>query len=505
MSIRAAPLLVAFVASGLTLGSAGAQEAPASPIGVCSPLAAGLEPASLLRDMGRAMGVERVGVGTLHLRMTDATLEDYQSDRTYPPYFLGFTTRETWYRPGTGVARHASRISFPFNAGDFPPQLSGPNATFQARDTLVRPAPSAQGGALSLRGMDPWAQLYDWSHSGAVRLGGRCVVRDYPRTVLERIGPYGPERLALDPKTGLPVLLEREEPHYLWGQTRVAYVYSNWRLEGPFAYPGTSFRMVDGVAETSRTMADAELAVPDSTPSLALPDTTLRMPPSVAGFLQPTPPDSVRVSDVTRLLTNSGYTEGVALVGDTLFVFDATQGEERARADSALIARLFPGPHPIVLLVTDLAWPHVAGVRYWVARGATVVSHRVSRRFLERVLARRWTRAPDLYERRRGRAPLVFRAVNDSLRLAGGKIRVLAVDGIASEGALVAYVEDDRFLWASDYIQSVQQPSTYLIEVWRAVRRAGLTPRHTAAQHLPLTPWSTIDSLARAAAPDEAT
>jgi hypothetical protein len=37
------------------------------------------------------------------------------------------------------------------------------------------------------------------------------------------------------------------------------------------------------------------------------------------------------------------------------------------------------------------------------------------------------------------------------------------------------------------------------------VRRAGLTPRQTAAQHLPLTPWSTIDSLARAGAPDEAT
>jgi hypothetical protein len=175
MSTRAAPLLVALVISGLTLGTAGAQDAP---IGVCTPMAARPEPASLLRDMGRAMGVGRVGAGTLHLRMTDATLEDYQSDRTYPPYFLGFTARETWYRPGTGVARHASRISFPFNAGDFPPQLSGANATFQARDALVRPAPSAHGGALGLRGMDPWAQLYDWSHGSAVSLRGRCVVRD---------------------------------------------------------------------------------------------------------------------------------------------------------------------------------------------------------------------------------------------------------------------------------------------------------------------------------------
>jgi hypothetical protein len=331
------------------------------------------------------------------------------------------------------------------------------------------------------------------------------VVRDYPRIVLQRTGPYGLERLALDPKTALPVLLEREEPHYLWGQTVVDYVYTNWRIEGPFAYPGTSFRMVDGVAEVSRTVDEAELAVADSTPALTLPDSEIVMPPSVPAFLEPTPPDTVRVSPGTGLLVNRGYTEGVVRAGDTVYVLDATQGEARARADSALIERLFPGPHPIVLVVTDLAWPHVAGVRYWVARGATVVSHRASRAFLERVLARRWTRAPDLFERRRSRARLVFRPVADSLRLAGGRIRLFAVDGIASEGALVAYVEADRFLWASDYIQSIQQPSTYLIEVWRAVRRAGLSPSRTAAQHLPLTPWSTIDSLARAAMPDDAT
>ena len=500
MPARAALLLAAVSVATPAL----AQSAPGSQIGRCTPATVS-DPRAVLRDAGRAMGLDRVGRGTLHLRLTEATVEDYQSDRTYPPYFLGFGTRETWYRPSSGVARHASRMSFPFSGGDFPPLLSGATASFAVQDTVVRPAPSSHGGALSLRGMDPWAQLHDWAQGERVAVQGSCVVRDYPRTVLERTGPYGPERLALDPKTALPVLLEREEPHYLWGQTLVDYVYSNWRIEGPFAYPGSSFRMVDGAAEVSWTTDEAELAVADSTPALSLPDTTLAMPPSVPGFLEPTPPDSVRVSGATRLLVNRGYTEGVVLAGDTVYVLDATQGEARARADSALIARLFPGRHPIVLVVTDLAWPHVAGVRYWVARGATVVSHRASRAFLERVVARRWTRAPDLLERRRGQARLVFRPVADSLQLAGGRIRLYPIDGISSEGALVAYVEGDRFLWASDYIQSVRQPSTYLIEVWQAVRRAGLAPLRTAAQHLPLTPWSTVDSLARSAMPEDAT
>ena len=121
------------------------------------------------------------------------------------------------------------------------------------------------------------------------------------------------------------------------------------------------------------------------------------------------------------MLRNPGYQETLTLARDTVFVFDATQGEARARQDSAWIGKLFPGKHPIVVVVTDLAWPHVAGVRYWVAQGATIVSHRASRPFLERVVDRRWTDQPDLLERVRARGVrLKFRAVDDSLRLAGG-------------------------------------------------------------------------------------
>jgi hypothetical protein len=459
---------------------------------------------AFLRNAVHALGADNLQGAALHLRMTDATLEDYQSDRAYPPFFLAFSARESWYQPATGVARQRGRFTFPHSDGELPDFLSGSKASFVVRDTVIQPAPSSHAGILVLRGLDPWAQLYDWQTSEKVTVVGRCTVRDYPRTVLQRTGPYGRERLALDPKTGLPVSLEREESHYLWGQLSVGYVYSNWKVEGGFSYSGSSFRTVDGAPEVSRTVSLAEAISTDSVPSLALPDTAATMVPAVAGFLKPSPPDSVRVSDNVRLLVNPGYTEGVALLGDTVYVLDATQGEERARGDSTMIARLFPGRHPIVLVVTDVAWPHIAGLRYWVARGATVVSHRASRPFLERVLQRRWTRAPDLYERRRNQTRFSFRAVNDSLLLARGKLRLYAIDGIASEGALMAYVEGDRFLWASDYIQQLDQPSTYAIEVWRAAGRVGIQPLRTAAQHLRLTPWSTIDSLARADRPRDA-
>jgi hypothetical protein len=450
---------------GSLASSTTAQQAPKA--GSCRP-APEVDATTALRDALRAIGATDRRPFVLHVRAADATVEDYQSERTYPPFFLAFTSRESWYQPATGVLRVRGRITFP--NGEFDPgeTLSGPTATFSAGDS-VRPAPAVHADR----------------------------VRDYPRIVLQRTGPYGRERLALDPRTHLPVSLDREEPHYLWGQVSASYVYSNWDRSAGVALATSSFRVVDGAAEVSRTVASVNAMPADSAPNLAVPAPQPVMPPGLPAFLRPTPPDSVRVGAATRLLVNPGYREGVVLLGDTLYLLDATQGEERARADSAMIARLFPGHHPIVLVVTDVAWPHVAGMRYWVARGATVVSHWVSRPFLERVLARRWTRTPDLYERRRGNARFTFIPVDDSLSLAGGGLRIHAIDGLGGEGAVIVYVEGDRFLWASDYVQTVRQPSTYATDVWRAVQRAGFHPSRVAAEHLPVTDWSTVDSLAR--------
>jgi hypothetical protein len=37
-----------------------------------------------------------------------------------------------------------------------------------------------------------------------------------------------------------------------------------------------------------------------------------------------------------------------------VFVFDATQSQQRARKDADAIARLFPEPHKVTVVVTDL-------------------------------------------------------------------------------------------------------------------------------------------------------
>lgn len=466
-----------------------------------TPLAATHTAGEWLARARAAVGWTRAAGRVLQLHAVDGVVQSYQSDRTYPPFFLMYQTQDVWLDLGSRVERQGN-VTTVYPSAEFPggAMLNTEWATVQVRDTTVRPAPPLHADALQHRALDPWTVLGDWSADSAIRVLGACRYRDYGRVALERRGAFGLERLLVDPKTSYPVALIRVEPHYLWGQVRVEYVYSTWIETQRISYAGATFRLTDGTVDIARTVTAAALLPHDSAPSLALPAGTPPMTPAVPVFLIPTTPDTIRVGPSTFLLKNRGFTEAVTLVHDTVIVFDATQGDARAQADSEWIGRLFPGRHPILVVVTDLAWPHVAGVRFWVASGATIVSHQASRAFLDEVLARHWTASPDRLEQSRRSARLVFRAVTDSLRLADGAVTLYPIDGIASEGALMGFLRDDRFLWGSDYVQSLSEATQYGREVATAAQRVGIAPERLAAEHLPLSAWATL--LHVLAAPD---
>jgi hypothetical protein len=338
--------------------------------------------------------------------------------------------------------------------------------------------------------------IADWSRASDVRTGGAQSYRDYRRIVLVRRTAEGEERLLIDPKSGYPIKLDLVEPHYLWGQRHIEYVWSTWVTKDGLSYPGATFRLADGEVEYSRTNGDCELLAPDAALALTRLAAPAKAPDALPVFLQPLPPTPVKVTDKIWVLSNRGYNEVAAEIGGEVFLFDSTQGEDRARMDADLIHKLFPGSRKVNVVVTDLAWPHIAGVRYWVAQGATIIAHRASRAFLQRVIDRKWTSAPDLLEQKRVRDPragaFTFIAIDRATELAHGDVRLVPIDGVASEVALMAYLPRDRFLWASDYIQTLDSPSQYAKEVIDATRREGVEPERVAAEHLAVTLWSDV-------------
>ena len=434
-----------------------------------------------------AVGLNTVGAGVRTASATGVLSYAYQSDRMYPPYL--WTSSQT--RSAVDWQRGLHRIE----------QGTSPNIVSYISDSTRRALVSPRGAQMvplratsstDERAMDPWIVLADWHGASDAHADGECMYRDYWRTVVSRKTRSGVERLFLDPKSGIPVKLERREPHDLWGDVLVEYLWSIWSpVKGSHAIaPEFAYRIVDGEVDDQRDINAYALVPRDSAGPWAIPDGAPTAP--TVTYAQS---DTVRVSANTFLLATRAYRNVVTLQRDTVFILDAQTSSERARSDSVWIGKLFPGRHPIALVVTDLAWPHISGVRYWVANGATVMSHPASRDFLTRVVEHKWTLNPDLLEQRRARVKFVFRPTGEATNLAGGAIKLRPIDGIGSEGALMAFIPGDSFLYAGDYIQPGGPDgfsATYAREVAAAVRRAGFVPERFAAMHTPLTDWKML-------------
>lgn len=444
---------------------------------------------SWLARAEKATGMDRIS-GALQFVATERESQYYQSDRPYPPFIgMGYTARFS-LDPRTGVERSQTLVPGGGTGRDL---IRTTKALFGVRgDTLVMPmAPSFHFFAPTLA-LNPLAVLADWHNAPAVVVG-YCRFRDYERVVLSR-GVSG-ERLYLHTISAVPVKYERVEPHFLWGQQLGEYVYATWWEAGPAILPVVSVRYLDGVEQTRRDIninvrnVGSDVALTTAIPSLpaTLPDHSILPDPQQTA----SPVDTVRIGANSFLLANPTYNHVVTMARDTVFLFEATTAEWRSRADSTWIATLFPRHRAVVLVVTDLAWPHVAGVRFWVARGAAIATHPLSVPFLTTVVNRAWTVAPDARSSAPMR-PVRWITVSRSRQFAGGDVRLAPIDGIGSEGALMAWLPGDRFLWASDYIQNPTAASGYAAEVIAATTREGITPRRVAAQHLQLTDWAQI-------------
>jgi hypothetical protein len=482
--------LVRLVAVGGLLTHLAARPGAAQTVTACT--AATGDATALLARGAAAAGISRLGRPALGLRLIETASQDFQSDRPYPPYLQEGRSARLWYYPDRRLETMSGVALDPFGQRPIFNAWSTARGTWIKRDTVYQPFPGLHRFTAMSRPLNAWAVLADWANGPAPAITGRCMVRDFPRLRLVRSGSDGEERLYLDPNSGLPVQYERSEGDgtNLWGHQAIVYVYSNWVKVGEAQYPMASFRLVDGEIQISRTAAPME---PDSLPPVP-PELADTADMRIAATPSSPAPDTVRVSEHTYLLRTRSYTNVATLARDTVFLLDAQwNGETRARQDSSWIARLFPGRHPVVLVVSDLAWPHIAGVRTWVAMGARVVAHRSAAAFLARVVNRRWTTVPDLLERRRSSVRFRITLVDDSLSLAGGRLRVYPINGIGSEGSLMTWLAEDRFLFPGDYVQGLTGPSmAYAAEVLAATRRVRVAPERFAAMHMGLTEWSRL-------------
>lgn len=238
-------------------------------------------------------------------------------------------------------------------------------------------------------------------------------------------------------------------------------------------------------------------------------------------------PDSVPTPEDVRAQPPAGPGEGIREVvpgvvfvpgpfnvmlvrqDEGVVVLEAPHSAEYSRLVLAEVARRFPDVPVTGVVVGSGAWPHVAGVREYVARGIPIYTAPRNAGLLERLAAVPHTLAPDSLHR--APRPPDIRVIAERTRIGTGDNAIELVPGAGpstprSTAALLSFIPGSRVLFAADvFVPRRFEPTFWrqvIYELTEIVGREEVEPELVSAIHLEPTGWSAfIEEARRSQAP----
>jgi glyoxylase-like metal-dependent hydrolase (beta-lactamase superfamily II) len=201
---------------------------------------------------------------------------------------------------------------------------------------------------------------------------------------------------------------------------------------------------------------------------------------------------SEKLGDGVYLITG-GYAVIAVDFKDHIALIESGQNEQRALAVIAEAKRLIPNKPIRYVINTHSHIDHSGGLRAFVAEGSTILTHRVNKGYLEKVLSAPHTLNPDKAQLA-GKKPKV-EAVGDKKVLTDGT-RVIELHHLRNflhhDGMLVAYLPKEKVLLQADGYNPPaatatppNPPSPYNLSLLDNIQRLKLDVQRIVPVHLP--------------------
>jgi hypothetical protein len=317
-------------------------------------------------------------------------------------------------------------------------------------------------------------------------------------------------RVFLNADTSLPTAVEwkRAYPYSffwsVWGDVTTRVYYSLWWLcPGKVHYPlqWDTFRnnLPDAVLTISSStlalnpqIADADFAIPADVRAAFAKRGNKTVDERPLGL--PNQPPLEIAKDV--IFIPGAWNTTLVRQSDGIVVLEAPISSGYSAQAIADAEKRWPGVPIKAVISTSDAWPHIGGVREYVARGIPVyvLDHNLA--ILQRLIAAPRTFFPDLLAKS-SRAP-EFRAVSSKTVIGEGpnRMELYPVRGETTERQMIVYFPAHQLLYGSDAFQKdASEAYFYPQTVWEvrhAVEREQLQVQKFFMMHMGLTDGSDL-------------
>ena len=333
------------------------------------------------------------------------------------------------------------------------------------------------------------------------------VLQSVPNQVVAFTWEGSPVRIFLNAYTSLPTAVEwkRANPYQMfwstWGDVTTRIYYSLWWLcPHGIHYPLQWDVFRNGLPDRVLTITEVVL-----NPQFPADEFSISNDIRAAFAKQATRTVDDRKLDVSKaqepakdvVFISGAWNTTLVRQDDGIVVIEAPISSGYSAQVIAEAGRRWPGVPIKAAISTSDSWPHIAGVREYVARGIPVYAPDLNIPILLRLVNAPRSSFPDLLARS-PRQP-DFRAVSEKTVIGSGvnRMEIYLIRGETSERQMMVYFPQHKLLYGSDPFQKLD-PITYFYPqtVWElrhAVEREMIKVRTFFMMHVNPTPWSDLD------------
>lgn len=312
-------------------------------------------------------------------------------------------------------------------------------------------------------------------------------------------------RVLIDTNTHLPSEVAWSGPRprdifwNAWGDVDTRMRFENWSLRpNGLRVPSQWSYVRNGLPDQTWELGALELATHPDPATWNLPgtlrDDIARLPADVdsipLGSSQSPPveiaPGVVRIPgrwDVTLVRQHDGVVVIEAPIGNGYSIRVLQEAASR-----------FPGLPVKAVVTTSDAWPHIAGLREYAARGIPIYALDLNVAIVERLLRASHASRPDLLQRApRGARlhPIGSRTAIDSRE---NRIELIPLRTAVGERQMLVWLPADHLVYTSDLVQPSGPKDWFapemLLELRQRLEAADIAPRHAYGMHYPPTAWN---------------
>jgi hypothetical protein len=317
-------------------------------------------------------------------------------------------------------------------------------------------------------------------------------------------------RLLIDAHDNVPSALElaSDDTYGIWGVVRETTYYSLWTLvPGGVRYPLQIDTTWNGVTQSSATITKITVNQAVDAAQFSIPDEAKKAfaaLPTISG-IPSLKFDPARATELAPGVVQfaGAWNVGFVRQPDGLVIIEAPIGSSYSASVLAEAEKRYPGVRVKAVITTSDAWPHLGGVREYVARGIPVYACDLNRPILERLLKADYASHPDALAKAPRAAAFTWVTSKTTIGSGDTRVEIYPAHGENGERMLFVYLPSAKLLYSSDDIQRDRSGAffmpEYLFEVRDAVRRYGLAVETIFGMHVGPTPWSVIEAAIAAA------